>query len=456
MSRWIGLLAAALIVAALIAASGGVWTKSVPAGVATASRGAIREFVEEEGKTRLPRTYLVTMPYDARVEPINLVEGQAVAAGQVVARVSQRDVELDLAAAEHEVERLEARILENDDDAVEQTGLQQTVRFVESMAATVEAAKARVTAGLARLEFAGRTAERTRRLQESSAVSQQDVDQAETRRIEADVDYQQDRLIYSAMQALQAATELTPTAVRQYIDRKTLTRDVLLKEKEAAEVSLQQARLRRERSEMTSPVDGVVLTRSDGNERLAAGGSTLLEIGRLQDLQIESDLLSDDAARVTPGQPVEVYGPTIGPLPISGVVERIFPEGFTKVSSLGVEQQRVKVIVNLDEAALERLVDSGRIGAEYRVNVRIVTREKTNARLLPRTAVFRDVDGAWYVYAIEDGVARQRRVEVGLMNDDAVEIVEGISDGAPVVAAPGPEVSDGVRIATVASRATSD
>src|SRR5262245_33433175 len=116
---------------------------------ATAKQEDIREFVDERGKTRLPRTYLVTMPYDGRIESIDLVEGTCVKRDQVIARLVPRDLELNVKAAEKAVERLQASVQENDDTSVEQTGLKQALEFVSSMNRTVEAAKKRVEGGKA-------------------------------------------------------------------------------------------------------------------------------------------------------------------------------------------------------------------------------------------------------------------------------------------------------------------
>src|SRR5215469_16143653 len=125
-----------------------------PVEVATASFRPIREFIDEEARTRLPRTYQVTMPFTGRIEPIEVLEGTRVKAGQVLARVVQADLDLKVAEAQAAVDRAEASLRENDDTSVESTALLQALRYVESMSRTVEAADEQVKAGQAKRELA--------------------------------------------------------------------------------------------------------------------------------------------------------------------------------------------------------------------------------------------------------------------------------------------------------------
>jgi HlyD family secretion protein len=171
-----------------------------------------------------------------------------------------------------------------------------------------------------------------------------------------------------------------------------------------------------------------------------------MKIGRLEELQVEADVLSQDVVEVKPGDDVEITGPAIGPTAAHGTVERIYPAGFTKVSSLGVEQQRVKVIVAISSADLERLRRDRGLGTDYRVSVRIIPRSKSDANVVPRSALFRGAEGKWQVFAVRDGRARLVPVETGLMNDESVEIVRGLGEGETVVLAPETSLADGTRV----------
>lgn len=410
----------------------------------------IQEFVDEQGKTRLPDVQEITMPYAGRIKPISVREGEAVTKGQVVVEVDPVDLANELAEAKAGVERAEASIVENDDVAVEEGARQQALKFVEAMVSTVAASEARKISGKKKLDFAEANLARTKALWENSpgARSKEDMERMELLHVEAEVDYQQDVLTAASIKAIDAATRLLPTMVADYISRKGLTHNVLAKQKSEAEARLRAAERKNERGKMKSPIDGVVLDREESDEQYLAAGALLLKIGDLTQLEAEADILSQEVVRVQPGQAVEIYGPAVGASEGNGVrghVSRIYPAGFTKLSSLGVEQQRVKVIVEFEDGVLDKLRERN-IGVDYRVRVRIFTAEKTNTLVIPRSAVFRAADGGWQAFAVENGRARLRPVELGLMNDETVEVRSGLTADESVVLAPENQLQDGSRV----------
>lgn len=416
------------------------------------SSGAIREFVDEQGQTRLPLTHQITMPFNGRIEPIELVEGATVKAGQVVARLVPLDLELAVADARAAVDRAKAAIEENDDIGVENTTLQQTLKMVESMDSTVKAADKRVTAGEAKLTYANKNFRRMDDLRQRNAVAEDLFNQAEMQQVEASVDYQQDVLVAAAMHSMQAATILAPQVIRQYITRKSLTSRVKQHELAQAEARLKQQLRDQERGEMKSPIDGTILERRETNERQVAAGTILAAIGDLDTLEVEADILSQDVVNVALGQPVEIYGPAIGTASAHGKVTRIYPSGFTKVSSLGVEQQRVKVIVGFESNELPRLRQERGIGVGYRVRTRIFTASKESAILVPRSAMFRSPTGEWQVFAVRGGVAQLQAIQVGLMNDAVAEVIHGLASDETVVLSPETTLVDGASVRPVIAR----
>lgn len=439
-----------LAVAAILLVAAGLsfsqWTGGKSVESRKVQRGKIVELIDEQAKTRLPETHLVTMPYAARIEPIAFDEGARVEKGQVVAQVVQRDLELQVRQAEAAYERLQAAYAENADTSVEDTSHKQALAFVASMTATVAAARERVKAGKAKLEYAQGNYERIKSLRPSGAKSLDDEERALLLKIESEVEYRQDQLILAAVEATQTATGLMPTMVLQYIGRKGLTGEVWKKQQAEALAALEQAKVDLARGTMTSPASGVVLERYDSNERYVAAGTVLLRIGELDRLEVEAEVLTQDVGNVKPGDTAEVYGPAIGDQPAAAVVDRIYPAGFTKISSLGVEQQRVKVILKFTSQDLQRLREQRRLGVEYRVRVRIFTAQKDDALTIPRSALFRGPDGTWQVFAIRDGTAALQDVEIGLLNDEAVEIVEGLAEDEEVILAPESSITDGVRV----------
>jgi len=404
----------------------------------------IREAIEERGMTRLPETYTITMPLSGHIEPIVLTEGTAVKEGQEVARIVKTDLDLPVEEAQAAVDRLEAAIRTNADSTVELTAKRQAEEFVESTQAAVEAARARMESGKAGYDYAESNLGRVSKLFKEGVQTQDDLDRATTDEIQAAVNYRQDQLVYAAMVSIQAATDLMPTLIQQYIARKLLTQAELEKQRSEAAARLDQALENQRRGIMTSPVDGVVLSRLISNERYLAAGTPLLEIGQLDKLEVEADVLSLDVSRAKPGDPVEIFlGSESGVPAARGTVKLIYPAGFTKISSLGVEEQRVKVIVRFDDGDLARLRQRWSVGVGYRVRVRIITAQKPKALVVPRAALFRGSDERWRLFVVRDGRARLVVVNIGMSNDQHVEVTSGVHEGELVVAAPDVNLTDG-------------
>jgi len=442
------------------------FNSGVAVEVAKVEFGNIQEYIDERGKTRLPRTYLVTMPYQGRISEIELTndagqtvrieEGVKINEGVTVAKIVREDLELERRVAQAAVDRLDALIVENEDVEIEKSVKKQSQSFVDSMQHVVKASEKRTASGLARSEFTQFVFKRIQELLEHAETSSRIItlerfEAAKLKNIESQLDHQQYALVHQALQALQAATELLPRMVDQYIVRKNLQTVKLQKERDQAQSQFEQIELKLRRGVMKSPVTGVVLKRPYRNERHLPAGATLLEIASADDLyhnlEIEVDLLSQEAVKVNEGAQVEIRGPAIGEEPVFGTVVRKFPQGFTKISSLGVEQQRVRTIIRFDENVLIQLRKHKKaLGVAYRVSLRIYTAKKQNVLLIPRSALFRGIGGGWQVYSVESGRAKLRDVTVGLINDERVEIVKGLAAGDLVVLAPETRLSDGARV----------
>lgn len=414
---------------------------------AVARYAPLRKFVEERGKTRLPNVYRITMPQTGRILPITLEEGDRVSKGDVVARMDPKDLDLAVREAEARIRRLEAEIVENDDDRLERSSLKQTEHILDSVAQMVEAAQEQTKSSKARNDFFESESERIRRLRERNAASETDLNRAEMDRVESWVNHQKDMLTLRANQAAQSAAKILPILIGQYIEKKELRRDVLEGQLAEAKVQLERETLDKQRGELVSPVSGVILNRNVSNQRVLSAGELLLEIGRLEDLQIEADLLSEDVVNVHVGDRADVVGAVIGDQPVQATVVRIYPRGFTKVSSLGVEQQRVTVVLSVSREDLNRLADEGRqLGSDFRIRLRIYTESKDRALIIPSTALVRDARGQWQVFYIREGSAVLTTVKTGLSNDRDVEILDGLQEGDRVILAPESSLADGQRV----------
>jgi HlyD family secretion protein len=431
-------------VGASLAMFGGTKT---PVDVGLSEAGPIATFVEEQAKTRLPDVHRITMPLAGRILPIELEEGDHVSVGQVVARLEAADLETAALEGKARVARLEKRIIENDDTRLEENALKQFDQFLESMNHTVRAAAEQTTASKAKEEFAEADFQRQKRLGVRDATTERELAEAELLLKQSRVDFAKDTLTLNSMESIRSAMTIGRESIRKYIEKKSLQHDVL--EQELAEARLELEQLERDlaRSEIKSGIDGIVLARHVSSKRMLPAGEPLLEIGDMSQLEVEAEILSEDAVIMREGFSVEIVGPSIGTEPVKGLINRIEPQGFTKVSSLGVEQQRVRVIIGFRPGEMEALNRRGRVlGTDYRVRVRIFTGLRSGTITIPRSALFRGQDGNWQAFVVREGKAHRVDVEVGLMNDFRAEILKGIEAEEQVIIAPESSLEDGQKV----------
>jgi HlyD family secretion protein len=195
-------------------------------------------------------------------------------------------------------------------------------------------------------------------------------------------------------------------------------------------------------TEIAAPITGVVLGVEEISARLVQAGEPLLQIGRAEDLEVEVEVLSSDAVRIPPDAPayVERWG---GPEALGAVVRRIEPSAFTRVSALGIEEQRVRVRLDFVAPPEER----PRLGNAFRVYVRIVEWRGEAVVQVPVSALFRS-GGAWTVFRVrEDRRAEAVTVETGRRNQTAAEIVSGLLPGERVISHPSDRIEDGTAVA---------
>jgi HlyD family secretion protein len=384
----IRLLVAVLFVAVLVAVA--FWPEAVTVDVATASTGPMQVSIDEDGETRVRHRFVISAPVAGRVDRIELEPGDQVRRDKTVL----------------------ARIAPVQSSLLDPRTRAELSAAVEAARAAVGQAQAERQRALAALERARSSEARQRALFEGGAIPRDTLEAAQT--------------------AVQTADEAARGAGFAL---------------QGAEYQLQlaQARLQAPQSsgaaiEIRAPADGVVLKRFRESSAVVAPGEPLLEIGNPDRIEIVADLLSTDAVRVPPGAEVliEQWG---GGHTLRGRVRRVEPSGFMKVSALGVEEQRVNVIIDFEEPA-----SAGRtLGDGYRVEVRIVTWQEANALMVPVGTLFRQGAG-WAIFVIDGDVARLRSVELGQRNQSVGQIVSGLSAGETLVLHPPDTLTDGTRV----------
>ena len=365
--------------------------RRIPVRTAVARVGTVEAVVEERGRTTLPEVHHITMPMNGRVLPIALREGDGVTNGQVVALlddVDWRDAKRDVAEVIH------------------------------AFKSTLDAMNAQVKSSEIRTDHTKWVLAANEKAADGG-ISEREVRQSRWQFLDSEVSTDAAKATLHAMEAFYTIALALPTYVQRNLTR----------------------------TQVLSPVSGTVLKRHVWSEMVKASGEALLDVGDLSEMEITAEVLTDEAVAIRAGDEVVVSGDAVGGETVVGVVRRIDPMAFTKLSSLGVEQQRVAVRIGFGEGELARLRAAGlELGVEYRVRVRVITERHEGVVAVPRTALFRGSDGGWFVYVVENGVAGLTSVEVGVMNDRDVEIVRGVGAGAIVVLAPEAEVGDGVRV----------
>lgn len=436
-SRWILILVILVLLAGLL-----VYRTQLPQAnlaVVQPRVGTIRVYVQELATTQLPRDYLVAMPIPGWLNPIDLREGDDVKKGQVVATLDTADLQDRVKMAEERITALEANIAKTSDNTMENDALIQAEAIVKAMDETVKAATAKLEASKALAEMAKEDVERYHKLQTGQTITEREMRAAEVNLRRASADYQGDLLNLAAMKTIDAVSYITPKLIRDYIQMKQYDKRAYEGQLQEAKAQLEIEKRNVERATITSPIDGVVLRRMETRRQYLQPGVPLLTIGNLADMEVVAEVLTERAMSISPGDPVEITGEGLPGGPISGKVLRVYPEGFKKISSLGVEQQRVNVTIAPDKRPPQ-------LGVAYRVEVRIYYGNAENALILPRTSLFRGQDGGWMVMTVRDGRTQLQAVKVGLMNDNEAQILEGLTAKDEVVARPSREIEPGMRV----------
>jgi HlyD family secretion protein len=383
---WIG----ALFLITLIA--WGLWPKPIAVETGIVARGPLTVTVSEEGKTRVRNRYVVAAPVAGKMRRMPFRPGDEVKAGETILTT----IEPVAAPLLDPRARAQAEALVS----MREAARKQTAQTLEALRATSEMANAELA--------------RVRSVTRSGTISQ-----SERERVEMD----------AAVRAAEVRAAEFSLQVQDY--------------------ELAQARAALERPEPTtagnlvevkSPVSGRVLRVMQESEMVVTPGVQILEIGDPADIEIEAEILSRDAVSIRPGDAVKVeqWG---GETPLKGRVRRVEPAAFTKVSALGVEEQRVIVLCDLidpPEAAKA-------LGDRYRVEVRVAVWHSDDVAVIPSGALFRE-GNRWKTYAFRDGVAARIEVEAGRSDGRLTQVLGGLEPGDEVLLHPPDTVADGTRV----------
>lgn len=367
--------------------------KPVKVELQRVERGPLQVLVQEDGRTRIKDRYVVSSPLAGQLARIHLKPGHKVEAGKtLIATVQPPDPQL-----------LDPRAVAT---------AQANVKAAE---ATMKRTRALLDRAQADLRYATNELARAKTLFEDGTATQQELDQAEwqARTAEAELD--------SAQFAVQIA-------------------EFEMEQARAALLQIQPNREPRTQFEIQSPINGKVLRVFQESSAIVSPGTALLELGDPSNLEVEIDVLSSDAVSIPPDAKVilEYWG---GPEPLEAQVRLVEPAGFTKISALGVEEQRVWVIADFvsPRSQWENLGDA------YRVEAKIVTWESEDVLKVPNGALFRRGKN-WNVFVVENEIAQAKTVSIGHRGEHQAEVLTSLSEGDLVIKHPSDQIQEGVEV----------
>ena len=386
--RWLLALAALALVTLLVWA---LWPAARLVETAVVTQGRFERAVQEDGRTRLRERYLVSAPLGGRLTRITLRQGDAVAKNAVV-----------------------ALLWPNTPAMLDERSTAEQLARANAMASNLARAQAGVGRASAALSQARANLTRSETLAEQGFVSP---NQNETGRLDVRLREQE---LESARQE-EAATRHELEQVR-----------VALRQVSTAGPAAQQRPF-----EVRSPAAGRVLKITHSSETVVPAGATLMELGDPSRLEVVVDLLTEDAAQISPGTPVQLanWG---GAAVLEGRVRLVEPAAFTKVSALGVEEQRVNAVVDITTAPTQWQS----LGDGFKVDVRVLVQVVEQAIQVPVSALF-PVGGRAGLFVLEQGHARLREVEISARNGMQAWIRTGLTPGTTVIVYPDAKLKDG-------------
>lgn len=358
----------------------------VPVEITRVNIGPLEVTLDEDGETRAHDRFIVSAPFAGRVARIELHEGDPIARDQAVAELWP----LPLSARERE---------------------EQLAR-ISAAEARLRETRERVRQARANHEQARRERTRTEKLASGGFVAQQEAEQA--------------RLAEST-----SANDLEAAGFRA----RSMTAN--LKAARAALLAIDTTRGSGTRIIVRSPAGGKVLRIPEKSERVVSAGAALITVGDPTRLEIVVDLLSTDAVKVKAGMPVRLHG-WGGDQPLRARVRVVEPYGFTKVSALGVEEQRVNVIGDFVDAI-------GSLGDGYRVEAKFVIWSDDRVLKVPVSALFRQGE-EWAVFVVEGGRAKRRKIQLGRRGSLEAQVAQGLTPGETVIRHPSNDLTDGARV----------
>ncbi|MDX2242922.1 MAG: HlyD family efflux transporter periplasmic adaptor subunit [Leptolyngbyaceae cyanobacterium bins.302] len=405
-------------------------------------RGELQVTVDAEGKTRVRDRFVIAADTDGHLARITLSEGDVVTRGMVVAQIDPLPLNASVQEALGRLAEWKAQRAGVATQRPKAETIQQAQTRIQAAAAKQQQAAARVTQARATLAQAQRDRDRARQLEATGAISRQDREVAELNETTKTKELETAIL---AAKAEAAEVEVAKAALA-VVQQEQTDPDYLLKVYDAritsTEAELFKLRDEADRTDIRSPVAGKVLRIQQKSAQFVADGTPLMEIGNPTKLELVIDVLSTDAVKIKPGNLILIEQRSdqrLETTPIQATVRLVEPSAFTKVSALGVEEQRVNVIGDFVNS-------SQSFGDAYRVDTRIVIWSGKNIPKMPISSLFRCNQSAWCVFVVENNKAYQRQIAIGYRSDREAEVKQGLNQGETVILHPTEQIKEGIQV----------
>jgi HlyD family secretion protein len=405
--------------------------------LATVERGPLQVTVDAEGQTRVRDRYVIAAPVEGELQRIDLEEGSPVAAGATIAQIDPLPLTSQVEANRARRRAVEAQLAGVDTQRPKPEALNQAETRIRAAQAQANQAQARVQEAESALDQAERDRDRMATLYAQGAIARQELEAMELavtqRQQELTTARQQIAVAQADIQAAQANLAVL-TAEQQDPDYLV---DVYNAEIAALDAELASLADDTRRTTITAPSAGQVLSVLEPSARYVAAGTPLLSVGNPSSLELVIDILSTDAVRVAPGNPIDLerWG---GDQTLPATVRQVEPSAFTKVSALGVDEQRVNVIADFVDPAVP-------LGDGFRVDAHIVVWQSEDVLTVPISALFR-CDPDWCAFVSDQGRAQRRQVTLGPRSDFAAVVEAGLDPGEQVILYPDDQIEAGVRV----------
>lgn len=401
------------------------------------TRGELQVSVAAEGKTRIRDRFVISAPVSGRLTRIQLKAGDAVQPGEIVAQIEPLTL---TAPVQEALGRLAEARAQREGVATQRpksATLAQAQTRIQAAIATQRQAEASVAQAQAAFNQAQRDRQRAQEMAASGVISRRDRENAELNEITRAKELESATL---AAKAASAEVDVARAALT-VLQAEQRDPDYLLKVYDAriASIEADLAKLQDEanRTSVRSPSGGQVLRLLQQSAQSVTAGTPLLEIGDISKLEIVIDVLSTDALRIKPGNVILVQAGAGMPM-LKAKVRQVEPSAFTKISALGVEEQRVNVIGDFINAPAS-------LGDGYRSDVQIVVWQNPNVLKVPLSALFR-CDQAWCVFSVQDSKAQERSIEIGQRSTFEAEVQKGLQAGETVILHPNEQITTGTLV----------